>query len=93
MAAGKYLSLRMLNSVQRQYVFGAILIAFSIYQATIKDYLEVALYAAAGLAFVINAMTFEHKLNSYKKYLVMLAWAFIAATGLLFLYMIQFKWF
>jgi hypothetical protein len=83
----------MLNSVQRQYVFGGILLAFSIYQATIKDYLEVALYATAGLAFIVNALTFEPRLFTFKKYLVILSWTFIVGTGLLFLYMIQFKWF
>jgi hypothetical protein len=82
-----------MNSVQRQYIFGVILLAFGIYQFTRKDYIEVALYCTAGLAFVVNALTFEPKLEVYKKYLVAASWTLIIATGIIFLYLIQFKWF
>lgn len=84
----------MMNSVQRQYIFGLIFIGFAIYQAVSnRDYLEFALYTSAGLAFIVNAMTFETRLERYKKTLVMLSWGLIILTGLLFLYLIQFKWF
>jgi hypothetical protein len=51
------------------------------------------LYATAGLAFVVNATTFESKLERFRKGLVILSWVLIIATGLLLLYLIQFKWF
>jgi hypothetical protein len=82
-----------MNSVQRQYIFGLILLAFGIYQFTRHDYIEVALYCVAGVAFIVNGLTFEPKLASYKRYLVILSWVLIVATGILFLYLIQFKWF
>jgi hypothetical protein len=82
-----------MNSVQRQYLFGLIFICFGIYQLTIRDYLEFSLYTIAGLSFVVNALTLEPKLIVYKKTLVMLSWILIITTGLLFFYLIQFKWF
>ena len=82
-----------MNSVTRQYLFGLIFICFGIYQLTLRDYLEFALYTVAGLSFVVNALTLEPKLIAYKKPLVALSWTLIITTGLLFFYLIQFKWF
>lgn len=82
-----------MNAQNRQYLFGLIFIGFGIYQLVIKDYLEFCLYAVAGLAFIFNALTFETKLFPYKKILVVVTWILIATTGLLFLYLLQFKYF
>jgi hypothetical protein len=82
-----------MNSIQRQYLFGLIFIGVGVYQLTIKDYLEFALYSIAGLSFIVNALTLEPKLIAYKKNLVTVSWILIIATGLLFFYLIQFKWF
>jgi len=82
-----------MNSVQRQYLFGLIFIGVGIYQLTIRDYLEFTLYTVAGLSFIVNALTLEPKLAVYKKTLVTLSWILIITTGLLFFYLIQFKWF
>ena len=82
----------MLDSRKRQYLFGLIFIGVGVYQFLIKDYLECSLYSVAGLAFIVNNMTFEPKLFSYKKPLVILSWILIGASGLLFLYLIQFKY-
>jgi hypothetical protein len=81
-----------MNSQVRQYLFGLIFVGVGIYQMVMKDYLEFSLYAIAGLAFIVNALTFEPKLFSYKKPLVMLSWALIGITGILFLYLLQFKY-
>jgi hypothetical protein len=81
-----------MNSQTRQYLFGLIFIGVGIYQAVIKDYLECALYCVAGLAFIVNALTFEAKLFQYKKPLVILSWILIGSSGLLFLYLLQFKY-
>ena len=80
-----------MNSQTRQYLFGAIFIAVGIYQASIKDYLELSLYAAGGIAFIINALSLEPKLTAYKKMLGILSWILIITTGLLLIYLIQFK--
>lgn len=82
-----------MNATQRQYAFGLIFIGVGIYQLTIGDYLEFALYSIAGLSFIVNALTLEPKLLAYKKNLVIVSWILIITTGLLFFYLIQFKWF
>jgi hypothetical protein len=82
-----------MDSIKRQYLFGLIFIGVGIYQLTIKDYLEFSLYAVAGLSFIVNALTLEPKLIAHKKNLVIASWTLIITTGLLFLYLIQFKWF
>jgi hypothetical protein len=80
-----------MNSTQRQYLFGLIFFCAGLYQAYIHDYLEFSLFAVAGLTFVVNALTFEPKLLHYKKPLVIISWILIFATGILFLYLLQFK--
>lgn len=82
-----------MNFTQRQYLFGLIFIGVGIYQLTIKDYLEFSLYSIAGLSFIVNALTMEPKLIAFKENLVIASWILIITTGLLFLYLIQFKWF
>jgi len=82
-----------MNATQRQYIFGLIFIGVGVYQLTIKDFWEFALYSIAGLSFIVNALTLEPKLIAYKKNLVLVSWILIISTGLLFLYLIQFKWF
>lgn len=81
-----------MNSYRRQYLFGALFLAFAIYQASVGDMLEFSLYGIAGLAFVSNAATFEPRFFPYKKPLVVTTWLLIAATGILFLYLLQFKY-
>jgi hypothetical protein len=82
-----------MDSVKRQYLFGLIFMGVGIYQLTIGDYLEVSLYVIAGLTFIVNGLSLEPKLTSYKKPLVILSWILIITTGLLLLYLVQFKWF
>lgn len=81
-----------MNSYRRQYLFGGLFVAFAIYQAIVGDMLEFSLYGIAGVAFIINAATFEPKLLPYKKPLVITTWVFIGITGILFLYLLQFKY-
>jgi hypothetical protein len=81
-----------MNARTRQYLFGLIFIGVGIYQIAIKDYLEFCLYALAGLAFIVNALTMEPRLLSVKKPLVIASWILIGATGILFLYLLQFKY-
>jgi hypothetical protein len=80
-----------MKSQTRQYLFGTVFIAFGIYQVVKLDYLEASLYSIAGLAFIFNTLTFEPKLADYKKPLVIITWGLIGATGILFLYLLQFK--
>ena len=81
-----------MNARVRQYLFGLLFIGVGIYQAVIHEYLETALYALAGVSFIVNAMTLEDKFIRYKKPLVIISWLLIGATGILFLYLLQFKY-
>ena len=81
-----------MNAKIRQYLFGSIFIAVAIYQLSIGDLLEFALYTLAGASFIVNALTLEARLVNYKKPLVIISWILIGATGILFLYLLQFKY-
>jgi hypothetical protein len=80
-----------MNARQRQYLFGAIFLAFGIYQLVKKDVLEASLYMIAGAAFIFNTVASEPALVQYKKVLVVITWVLIIAAGILFLYLLQFK--
>lgn len=80
-----------MNARQRQYLFGAIFLAFGIYQVVKKDMLEASLYMVAGAAFIFNTITTEPAVAQYKQVLVIITWALIIASGILFLYLLQFK--
>lgn len=81
-----------MNSKTRQYVFGIIFLAVGVYQLVINDLLEFSLYGMAGAAFIVNALTMEPRFSSQKKPLVIVSWILIAGTGVLFLYLLQFKY-
>lgn len=81
-----------MKNLNRQYLFASLFVAFSVYQLIIGDWLEFALYCMAGLAFAFNALTFEPKLFRYKKTLVVITWMLIIGTGILFLWLLQFKY-
>ncbi len=80
-----------MNARQRQYLFGAIFLAFGIYQLVLEDVLEASLYMVAGAAFIFNTIASEPTLASYKRILVAVTWVLIVAAGILFLYLLQFK--
>jgi hypothetical protein len=80
-----------MDSIKRQYLFALIFVGVGIYQATIKDYLEFSLYAIAGVAFILNALSLEPKLVKVKKSLVVATWVFMIIAAVLFLYLLQFK--
>ena len=82
-----------MSAIKRQYIFGILFIGVGIYHLTIGAYLEFSLYAVAGLSFIVNALTLEPKLEAHKKTLVTVSWTLIITTGILFLYLVQFRWF
>ena len=81
-----------MNARTRQYLFGAIFLAVGIYQLVVRDYLEFCLYALAGSAFIVNSLTMEPRFVAHKRPLVVVSWILIGATGILFLYLLQFKY-
>ncbi|HMG93517.1 MAG TPA: hypothetical protein VK589_25845 [Chryseolinea sp.] len=80
-----------MNARQRQYLFGAIFLGFGIYQLVLKDVLEASLYMVAGAAFIFNTVASEPSLSKFKKVLVAITWVLIITAGVLFLYLLQFK--
>lgn len=80
-----------MNPRTRQYLFGLIFIGVGIYQFVKKDLLEAFLYSAAGSAFIFNTLASEPSLHAYKKVLVITTWTLMIVAGVLFLYLLQFK--
>ena len=80
-----------MDSRTRQYLFGLIFFAFGVYEFMKNDPLEAAVYLSAGLAFICNNLVSEPRLFQYKKILVTLTWVIIFAAGIIFLYVLQFK--
>jgi hypothetical protein len=82
-----------MNSRTRQYFFGLIFFAIGVYYFVKVDYLEASLYCLAGLCFAFNSLVGEPRLAAYKRVLNVVAWVLIAITGILFLWVLQFKYF
>ena len=80
-----------MNSRTRQYLFGIIFLGVGIYYMMKNDWLEALLYSIAGAAFISNTLASEPRLFEFKKSLAIVTWALIIFTGLVFLYVIQFK--
>lgn len=78
-----------MSSLKRQYLFGLLFIGIGVYQLVIKDYLEFSLYAVAGTAFIVNALSLEPRLVSAKKVLAIVAWIFIISAAILLLYLLR----
>lgn len=81
-----------MNPRTRQYLFGLIFLGVGLYQFVKKDTLEALLYLAAGAAFIFNTLATEPSLFNYKKILVIVTWGLMIAAGILFLYLLQFKY-
>jgi hypothetical protein len=73
------------------YLYGSALLVVAAYQAYQADFVEMALYVLAALAFGVNALASEPGLVRYKKPLIVLSWIFIFGTVIDFLYLIRYK--
>ena len=76
----------------RQYAFAAIFLFVGIYQLIKRDSLEAILYIMAAVAFISNSLASEPRLIAWKKPLVIITWVLIIGVGVLFLYLLQFKY-
>jgi len=81
-----------MSSKFRQYAFAFIFIAVGIFQLVKRDPVEASLYLLAGSAFIFNALAGDLRLVKYKKILVTITWVLMAVVGILFLYVLQFKY-
>lgn len=82
-----------MNSRIRQYLFGGIFIAIGVYYLVQPNYLEASLYILAGLSFTANTLTNEPAIASYRKTIVIITWSLIIVTAILFLWVLQSKYF
>ncbi len=82
----------MSSSRTNHYWFGLAFIALGIYYVVQRDYLEFSLYLCAGMTFIVNAFTMSPAAAPYRKPLVIITWLLIGVSGILFLYMLQFKY-
>ena len=81
-----------MNARTRQYLYGVIFLSVGIYYMVVRqDWLEALLYSIAGLAFISNTLASEPRWVQYKKALSIITWILIISTGLIFLYVLQFK--
>jgi hypothetical protein len=76
----------------RPYLVPLLFFLVGAYQVYAGDLLEASLYILASLAFAFNAMAAEPKLVAHKKTIVIITWSLIIVTGILFLYLLQFKY-
>ena len=76
----------------RPYLVSILFLFVGGYQLYAGDFLEASLYILASLAFAFNAMAGEPGLVAYKKIIVIITWSLIIITGILFLYLLQFKY-
>lgn len=82
-----------MNSRVRQYFFGLIFAGIGVYYLIQPNYLEASLYIMAGFCFAINAIVSEPSMERYRKELTIVAWIFIIATAILFLWVLQSRYF
>ncbi|MDX1627166.1 MAG: hypothetical protein R3345_00620 [Fulvivirga sp.] len=72
-----------------QYLVGAIMIAFSIYQAYMEELWEFALYATAGCAFLTMGLIKNEQYLISKQFMTVLSWVLIIAAAFLFFFMVR----
>jgi hypothetical protein len=82
-----------MNANIRQYLFAAVFIGVGVYNIAVGEYLESSLYIMAGASFALNQMVNEPRLVRHKKQLVIATWTFIILTAVLFLYLLQSRYF
>jgi hypothetical protein len=76
----------------RPYLVPFLFFLVGAYQVYRGDFIEASLYILASLAFAFNSLAAEPKLVPYKKTIVIITWSLIIVTGILFLYLLQFKY-
>lgn len=82
-----------MNSRVRQYIFGFIFFGIGVYYLLQNNYLEASLYVLAGLSFTVNTLVNEPALSAYRKLLTIATWSLIIITSILFLWVLQSKYF
>lgn len=63
------------------------MLAFSMYQWSLPDYWEFALYSSAGIAFLIMGLIKGNVFPNHKRLMTVLSWVFIILAGFLLLFL------
>ena len=72
-----------------QYLVGAALVLFSLYQVRRNEYWEYAMYCCTGLAFIVMGLIKDKVLIRYGTLLNVLSWILITLSALLFLFLVR----
>ena len=72
-----------------QYLIGAVLVAFSIYQMFRNELWEFALYSVTGAAFITMGLIKDKMFPRYNKLLEKLSWILILLSGFLLIFLIR----
>jgi len=71
-------------------IIGGLLLLFGGYEIYMKDYMEFAMYLAAGVAFISTALSMMPQVNEpLKKPLTVISWVTIAMAVFLFFYLVR----
>ncbi|HMP98530.1 MAG TPA: hypothetical protein PKC24_02035 [Cyclobacteriaceae bacterium] len=71
-----------------QYLIALAATVFAVFKYTQQDYREFTLYFMLGLAFAVLGLSREEKLKQHK-WLPVLSWILVIATGIAFLYVLR----
>lgn len=72
-----------------QYLIGAVLVAFSLYQVTREEMWEFALYAVTGAAFITMGLIKDKMFPRYRALLQILSWILILLSLTLLFFLIR----
>jgi len=80
-----------MNNKSLSLAFAIGFFILGLYNLYRMDLQEVGLYFLAALAFTFNILASEPKLLRFKKPFTIITWVLLVITGLLFLFLVQFK--
>ena len=80
-----------MKNFNTQYLFSGFFLLVGAYQVYQGNWLEASLYTLAALSFIFNNLASHPKFQHHKKVLVIITWILMIATGLLFIWFLQFK--
>lgn len=72
-----------------QYFVGALMLAFAAYQFYVQEIWEAAMYASAGLAFLVMGLIKDDALPRFRGALNILSWVLIITAVFLFLFLVR----
>lgn len=78
-----------MKSAKIQYLVGALMVSFSMYQVYRGELWEFSLYAVAGSAFITMGLIKEDRYPEYARLLHILSWILILVAAFLFFFLVR----